>query len=397
MTAHAEGASPPPPPPPRARAHLIPAAEVVTPDGVLRPGWVEVAGERILAVGSGRPTRTADTELPVGTVTAGFVDIHAHGGGGASFTTGKADEAVEVVRFHRHHGTTTLMASLVSAEPEALLRQVDILADLVQEGLLAGVHLEGPWLAPGKRGAHDAHALRDPDPAEIARLLRAGRGAVRMVTLAPERTGGLDAVRQLTEEGVTVAVGHTEADYETTRMAIQAGARVATHLFNAMPPMHHREPGPVLALLEDPRVTLELVADGIHLHPALLARVLATAGTDRVALVTDAMSAAGMSDGRYALGTLDAVVSDGVARLPSGAIAGSTVNAADLFAAAVGALAEGPEPLIGASRVTAATPVAALGLTGVGTVAPDQRADLVVLSPHHSVLKVMARGRWVHR
>ncbi|MGB3257262.1 MAG: amidohydrolase family protein, partial [Ornithinimicrobium sp.] len=339
------------PPPPGPESHLLTASEVVTPDGVLRPGWVEVAGERILAVGSGCPPRSADTELPVGTVTAGFVDIHAHGGGGASFTTGKAEEAAEVVRFHRHHGTTTLMASLVSAEPQALLRQVTALADLVQEGLLAGIHLEGPWLAAGKRGAHDAHVLRDPDPGEIARLLRAGRGAVRMVTLAPERTGGLDAVRQLIAEGVTVAVGHTEADYGTTRAAIRAGARVATHLFNAMPPLHHREPGPVLALLEDPRVTLELVADGIHLHPALVARVLASAGTDRVALVTDAMSAAGMTDGRYALGTLDAVVSDGVARLPSGAIAGSTGNAADIFAAAVEALAQGPEPLVGASRV----------------------------------------------
>ncbi len=392
MTGQGEGA----PPPSWPESHLITAAEVVTPDGVLRPGWLQVAGERIIAVGPGCPGRVADTELPGGTVTAGFVDIHAHGGGGASFTTGKAEDAAEVVRFHRHHGTTTLVASLVSAEPEALLGQVGALADLVQDGLLAGIHLEGPWLAPGKRGAHDAEALRDAEPAEIARLLRAGRGAIRMVTLAPERTGGIAAVRQLTAEGVTVAVGHTEADYATTRAAIEAGARVATHLFNAMPPMHHREPGPVLALLEDPRVALELVADGVHLHPALLARVLVSAGTDRVALVTDAMSAAGMSDGRYALGTLDAVVSEGVARLPSGAIAGSTANAADLFGAAVEALAEVPEPLIGASQVTAATPAAALGLTGIGALAPGHRADLVVLSPQLSVLKVMARGSWLH-
>lgn len=378
-------------------SQLITAAAVVTPTEVLRPGWVEVAGDRVVDVGSGAPDRPADAAYPEGTVLPGFVDIHVHGGGGASFTTADPDEVARAVAFHRHHGTTTMQSSLVSAAPEELLGQVSALVDLVDEGLLAGIHLEGPWLAPSKRGAHDPAALRDPDPAEISRLLDVGRGTIRMVTLAPELPGGLEAVRRLTAEGVTVAVGHTEADYGLTQAAIEAGASVATHLFNAMPPLHHREPGPVLALLEDPGVTLELVADGTHLHPALVAQVLTAAGPARVALVTDAMSAAGMSDGQYTLGTVDVVVTDGTARLPSGSIAGSTATTTDLFAAAYQALHGSAEPLLGASQVTASTPAATLGLEGLGSLTPGHRADLVVLGADLTTVGVMVRGRWVRQ
>lgn len=377
-------------------SHLLTAGAVVTPTEVLRPGWVKVSSDRVVAVGSDRPDRAADTALPHGTLLPGFVDIHVHGGGGASFSAADPDEAARAVTFHRSRGTTTMLASLVSAPPEELLRQLSALVDLVQDGLLAGIHLEGPWLAPGKRGAHDPAALRDPDPDELRRLLEAGRGTIRMVTLAPERTGGLDAVRQLTAAGVTVAVGHTEADYELTRAAIKAGARVATHLFNALPQLHHRDPGPALALLEDPLVVLELVADGAHLHPALVRHVLSSAGTGRVALVTDAMAAAGMQDGRYSLGSLDVTVSNGTARLADGTIAGSTATSSELFTAAYEALGDTSDPLRGASAVTSSTPAKAMGLDGVGALRPDCRADLVVLNEERVPVGVMARGRWVH-
>lgn len=377
-----------------AGSQLIAAGAVVTPSEVLRPGWVEVSDDHVVASGPGEPIRPADAAYPDGTLVAGFVDIHVHGGGGASFTTGDADEAARAVAFHRRHGTTTMLASLVSAQSKELLRQVAALVDLVQDGVLAGIHLEGPWLAPGRRGAHDPQALRDPDPDEISRLLDAGRGAIRMVTLAPELPGGLDAVRQLGEAGVTVAVGHTEADYALTRAAIEAGAGVATHLFNGMPPLHHREPGPLLALMEDPRVVLELIADGTHLHPALVAQVMCTAGLDRVALVTDAMSAAGISDGSYTLGALDVEVLKGSARLPDGTIAGSTATTIQLFAAACTALRDTPDPLVGASKVTAATPAAALGLNTVGVLSPGHRADLVVVDIDGSLTGVMVAGTW---
>jgi N-acetylglucosamine-6-phosphate deacetylase len=289
-----------------------------------------------------------------------------------------------------------MLASLVSAPHHELVRQVGMLAELVDDGLLGGIHLEGPWLAPGQRGAHAPDALRDPHPEEIEELLRAGRGTVRMVTLAPERPGGLDAVRQLAAAGVKVAVGHTDADYEQTREAVEAGATVATHLFNAMPAVHHRRPGPVPALLEDERVTVEVVADGLHVHPAILRWVLRTAGPARVALVTDAMSAAGVGDGRYRLGGLPVDVRRGVARLSDGTIAGSLATSAQLFATARKALGDDDEALRAASRICSATPAAALGLEGRGALEAGRRADLVLV-PHQGPVAVMSAGSWITR
>ena len=211
---------------------------------------------------------------------------------------------------------------------------MDVLAELVVDGEIAGVHLEGPWLAASRCGAHDPAQLRDPDPGELDTLL--ATGVVAMVTLAPERAGALDAIRRVAGAGAVAAVGHTDADFALTRAAIAAGARHATHLFNAMAPLHHREPGPVVALLDDDRVTVELVTDGLHVHPALWEHVVRAAGAHRVAAVTDAMAAAGMPDGAYRLGRLDVEVVDRVARLAGGAaglgaIAGSTATADALF------------------------------------------------------------------
>ena len=378
------------------RTHLVTAAAVVTPTQVLRPGWLEVAGDLVVAVGAGDPGRPADLALPRATLVPGFVDIHVHGGGGAAFTSGDLAEGAATVRFHQSHGTTSMLASLVSAGPAELHRTVAALADLVEDGLLAGLHLEGPWLSPRRRGAHDPATLRHPDPAEVDQLLRAGRGTVRMATVAPELPGGLDAVRQLVAAGVTVAVGHTDADYDLTRQAVEAGASVATHLFNAMPGLHHREPGPVAALMEDPRVVLELVADGTHLHPSLLRQVVHCAGPSRVALVTDAMAGAGMPDGDYTLGSLEVVVTGGVARLADGTMAGSTATALALHRAGLAALAGTVEPLLGVSALSSSTPAAALGLQGVGALACGRRADVVALDGDTGpVAGVMRAGEWV--
>ncbi len=186
------------------------------------------------------------------TVVPGFVDTHVHGGGGGS-SPAVPDQTATAVAFHRRHGTTTLLASLVSETPGDLLRQVRELTEQVQTGLVGGIHLEGPWLATHRCGAHDPALLRDPAADELDRVLDAGEGAIRMVTLAPERAGGLEAIRRIVDAGAVAAVGHTEATYQQTCAAIEAGATVGTHLFNAMRPIHHREPGPVIALLEDPR------------------------------------------------------------------------------------------------------------------------------------------------
>jgi N-acetylglucosamine-6-phosphate deacetylase len=368
----------------------IAAGQVVTPERVLAPGWVEVLGDRLVAVGSGRPAVAADVDLPDSIVIPGLIDTHVHGGGGASFSTTSPEEAVRVVHTHWAHGTTTMVASLVTAPLPELSRQVNALADLVEQGILGGIHLEGPWLSPQFKGAHDAASLSTPDPASVQRLLTAGRGSIRMVTIAPELDGALAAVRQLVDEGVVAAVGHTAADYALTKVAVDAGATVATHLFNAMPPLHHRQPGPVLALLEDERVTVEVIADGVHLHPSLaLLSMRAAAGG--FSLVTDAMAAAGAADGRYRLGGLDVEVREGRAVLAgTDTIAGSTMTMIEALRRTVG----GGLPLAAAVHAASAGPAARLGLTDVGAIEAGRRADLVVLGQDLDVQRVMRRGEW---
>lgn len=361
-------------------------ARVVTPTDVLDPGRVEVAGGRIVAVGPGG-TSTGLTVVP------GFVDIHVHGGGGASFLSTDPDQAARAVAFHRRHGTTTMLASLVTAPLDALERQLCALADLCADGLLAGIHLEGPWLSGARRGAHDPAFLRPPALPEVQRLLTAGGSALRMVTLAPELDGGLGAIRAVVAAGAVAAVGHTNATYEVARASIDAGARLGTHLFNGMRPVHHREPGPVVALLEDDRVAVELVNDGTHLHPAIVHGVVATASPDRVALVTDAIAGAGMGDGEYELGGLRVQVGGGVARLAStGSIAGSTLTMDVAFRRAI---VDVGLPLEIAARLTSSTPARVLGLGDVGALEPGRRADLVVLDEKLEVVAVMARGVWM--
>jgi N-acetylglucosamine-6-phosphate deacetylase len=381
---------------PGAPSTLLAAGTLVTGHDVHQPGWLRWSGGHLLEVGAGAPPSEVQVNLPTSVVVPGFVDQHCHGGGGTSLA-GTAEDALAAVALHRRHGTTTVVASLVSAGTGALLRSIGILADLVDDGELAGVHLEGPWLAPGRAGAHDPAELRDPTREEVDRLLRAGGGVVRMVTIAPERPGALEAVERITGAGGVVAVGHTGADYDLTRAALAAGARVATHLFNAMAPLHHRHPGPVPALVEDPRVVLELVADGVHLHPALVRHTVAAAGPGRVALVTDAMAAAGAGDGTYRLGGLDVTVAGGLAHLSgTTTIAGSTTTMDAAFRAAVAASpGSRSQALVAAAAMTSATPARALGLDDIGVLESGRRADAVVLDEGLDVTAVGRRGRGV--
>jgi len=371
---------------------LLSAGRVVTPARVFAPGWLQVEGQRIAEVGPGAPPRPADLELPAATVVPGFVDTHVHGGGGASFDGGDPEACAIAVRAHLAHGTTTMMASLVTASTESLRGSVGRIADLADDRLLAGIHLEGPWLSRRYAGAHDPELLTDPKPARVDALLEAGRGHVRMVTLAPELTGGLDAIRQLTAGGVVAAIGHTDATYDVARAALDAGAGVGTHLFNAMRGLHHREPGPVAALLEHPDTYVELVADGVHVHPAAL-RLAARAKPHLTVLVTDAMAAAAAADGDYHLGRLTVTVRDGVARLAdTGAIAGSTLTmaAAVRYAVQVAGL-----PIEDVVRAATSSPATLLGLDRVGALRPGFDADLVVLDDDLVVQRVLRKGAWV--
>lgn len=355
---------------------LLVAADLLAVDGdrPAGPGWIACDDGRVTGTGTGPPPRPPDRRAAV--VVPGFVDLHCHGGGGASFGTDEAGSAAAAA-FHAAHGTTTLLASLVTLPPDELARSVRALAPLVDDGVLAGVHLEGPWLAADRCGAHDPELLRDPDPAELGALL--DTGAVAMVTLAPELSGGLDAVAAVAAAGALAAVGHTTAGHDLTRRALDAGARVGTHLFNAMGPLHHRDPGPAGALLADPRAVVELITDGVHVHPALW-EIVAGAAPGRVAAVTDAMAAAGMPDGEYRLGGLAVEVSGGVARQPGGTIAGSTATADALFRNIVAAHpGSRAEALARAVAWTSSTPAGLLGRGDVGHLRPGARADLVLL------------------
>ncbi|MBF4550937.1 N-acetylglucosamine-6-phosphate deacetylase [Pseudoclavibacter sp. VKM Ac-2888] len=379
---------------------IVSAANVITPHSHLSPGWVQIEGTVVQRVGSGRPPSDSGdiVELGEATIAPGFVDGHVHGGGGAGFDEAGAGDgrgalaAKTAVRTHLEQGTTSLVASLVTDEIGAMCDSVAALATLVEEGILAGIHLEGPWLSREHPGAHAQQHLIEPNSRDLAALLAAGRGQVRMVTLAPELPGGLDTIKALTDAGVVAAIGHTDASYDIAREALDNGATVGTHLFNAMRGLHHREPGPATALLEHPDAVIELIADGTHVHPAAL-RLAAVAKPHQFMLVTDAMSAACMHDGDYTLGSLDVEVRGGVARLTQGgAIAGSTLTMARAvqYAVAVAGL-----PLVDVVRAASTTPATALGLEKVGSLLPGYSADLVVLDQSLGVQRVMRRGEWV--
>jgi N-acetylglucosamine-6-phosphate deacetylase len=375
---------------------LIRAGTIVLDGRICRPGWLAVSGRRISDCGSGTPPRPPDVDFPDAVVVPGFVDMHVHGGGGAWYTDGHSDEIAAASAFHRRHGTTTTLASLVTASPEHLLAAVRELADATRAGVIAGIHLEGPWLSRNRCGAHDSAQLRDPDIAEIDALLAAADGAIRMVTLAPELPGSAAAIRRFVDAGTVVALGHTDATYEQTRQAIATGATVGTHLFNAMRPLHHREPGPALALLQDPRVSLELIADGVHVHPALVRAVIEAAGPDRVALVTDAIAAAGCADGSFRLGTNQVDVVSGVARVHgTSTLAGSTATMDRLFRAVAGLPSDPDAGLVAAVTMTSATPARVLGLDLVGSLRKGLDANLVVFNQDLQVTAVMVDGDWV--
>lgn len=376
---------------------LLRDARVLTPDAELNPGYVHLRGERIAAVGAGAPPATLkdDQLLPLAgrTVVPGFVDLHVHGGDGCGFDSGERTDARRAVEYHRRGGTTRTLASLMAAPPDELVFALGRLATFSEEGLIEGIHLEGPFLSPRRPGAQDRRAFREPDRDVVAELLRAGRGQVRMMTVAPELPGATEVIRQLVDAGVVAAIGHSDADYATAVAAVDAGATVATHLGNAMREIHQREPGIAVAALDRPEVTCELIADGHHLHPAMIRTVFASA-PGRVSLVTDAASAAGAPDGRYLLGSSWVEVGDGAVHLEgTTTIAGSALTTG---AALRYAVKEAGVDVRSAVRALSETPAGVLGLRPlVGTIEVGKLADLVVLDAELGVESVVVGGQLV--
>ncbi|OUE28131.1 N-acetylglucosamine-6-phosphate deacetylase [Clavibacter michiganensis] len=371
---------------------LLRAARAVDARGTVEDAWVLLDGDRIAAVGSGRAAPPAERTVDLGdaTLTPGSIDLHVHGGADASHEDGP-DGIRAALALHRRHGTTRSVLSLVANPVADLARSLAGIREVMAaDPLVLGAHLEGPFLSPHAAGAHAHEHLVDPTPARIDALLEAGEGVLRQVTIAPELDGALDAIRRLVSAGVVAAVGHTTCSGDLATAAFDAGATVLTHAFNAMPGIHHRQPGPIMAALADERVTLELILDGVHVAPSVAALLL-RAAPGRVALVTDAMAAAGSADGRYRLGALDVDVLDGVARLAGAdTIAGSTLTQDQALRIAVG---EAGLALPDAVAALTLVPARAVGLDDrLGLLRAGHAADVVALSPDLAVSRVWAAG-----
>lgn len=374
---------------------LLAGGRVVTPEGVRSEAWLQLAGDRIVEITGDRPAVDAlVVDLEGAWVLPGFVDLHMHGGGGHSVADSPQDME-GAVAFHQRHGTTSTLVSLVTAPVEDLVEQLGWVAELTRRGAtprgsVVGSHLEGPFLSSHRCGAQNEAHMIPPDLAVLEQLLEASQGALQMVTLAPELDGALSLIRPLRDAGVIVAMGHSDASYDQAVAAIAAGANHATHLFNAMPPLHHRRPGLVGAALEAD-IPCELINDGRHVHPAMVR--IAYDQLTRPVLVTDAIDAAGVGDGRFELGGQEVEVQDGEARLArTGSLAGSTLTMDEAVRRAVTVSGLTIEQ---ASLAASANPALVLGMQReLGSIAPALRADLVVLDDSLRVLKVMVAGAW---
>lgn len=372
---------------------VLSAARLATPAVLHEPGWLVLDGATITDCGGGPPPGPG-VDLGDRTLAPGFVDVHVHGADGAQVNGGSPDEVAEAVTtlatFHARHGTTALVATTVSDTPSRLRASV---AGVARSAVL-GCHLEGPWLSPDRRGAHDPALLRSPDVGELRSLLDAADGTLRIVTVAPELHGADDLIRAAVDAGLLVSIGHTAADLSAVRRAFDLGARHVTHLFNGMPGLHHRDPGPVAAALEDPRVSVEVIADGRHVDPSVLSLV-ARLLPGRLVAVTDATAATGLPPGSHRLGAREVTVSDGRVTLADdrGTLAGSVLT---LDRAVALLVHEADVPLTSALAAASTHPARAVGATGKGELRPGADADLVVLSPGLEAEATVLAGRVVH-
>ena len=373
---------------------IISAGAIWTPDEELRPGWVRISGGRVAALGAGPPPEAPTLAAPERTLAPGYVDIHMHGGFGHDLMAGRSAVSALSAALPRH-GCTSFLATTVTATWDQTLEAVAELAQAVADppdgARPVGLHLEGPFLNPLRRGMQDERHMRSPSAADVAALLEAGRGHVRTMTLAPELPGGTEVIPQLAGAGVRVAMAHSDASYDQARAAADAGARHVTHCFNAMRPLHHRDPGLVGAALDDPRLTVEAIADGVHVHPAALRLLWHVKGWRRMALVTDAMQGAGAPEGLYRFGGREVRVRDGQARLADGTLAGSVLT----MDAAVRNMAAGGVPPREAVGMATQTPAEIAGLEGIGRLVVGARADLIALDPDLRVAWTMVGGRVV--
>ena len=355
-------------------------------DGALHENiWLEVQSGVISSINFGEPSHV--DRVINGVLIPGFVDIHCHGGGGFYFSDSDPSKIEQAIDTHHSHGTTTLVASLVTAPLDVLKTQIQRLVSFAEAGKIIGIHLEGPYLARARCGAHDPSLLRDPKGDEIKELLSVGKGYVKMVTIAPELNGAIDSIKYLVAHGVKVAIGHSAADFDTALRGVEAGATLVTHFPNAVSKLN--DEGHTLADLAmmDTRLCLEMILDGHHVSSEVAKRIY-RAAPDRLALITDAMCAAGNSDGHYLIGQLPVTVKNSVARLDSnGALAGSTLTMDKSFFNMQSRLGY---TIVQAVAATSKVAAQALALHNRGEIAVGMKADLLEIDVRAERISVIS-------
>ncbi|MCC3376876.1 N-acetylglucosamine-6-phosphate deacetylase [Cohnella sp. REN36] len=382
---------------------LIDGARIVTPWGTIEGGWVWLSEGAIAAIGGAsdpKPLASDGAERVNGAggwVLPGFVDVHVHGGAGYDFMEASPEEFDAITRFHASHGTTGLLATSLTAPRDeltaVLARTSEYMAKPMPYAQILGVHFEGPFVNVKWKGAQNPEYILPPQAEWLEEWVSRYPGVIKLQTLAPETDGALDYIELLARHGIVPSAGHTDATYEQIVAAADRGLRHAVHTFNAMTPLHHRNPGTVGAVMSDDRIVAEVIADGHHVHPAAIRILTRVKGRDNVVLVTDAMSAAGMPDGdNYELGGLPVVMKCGVARLKEGdSLAGSTLTMIAAFQNMVRKVGVSVED---ASRMASATPARELGLGGsIGSLEAGKRADVLLLDADLELRRVWIGGR----
>ncbi|WP_261302116.1 N-acetylglucosamine-6-phosphate deacetylase [Paenibacillus andongensis] len=382
---------------------VISGAKIVTEQGIIERGILHVKDGFIAFVGdmsqwdpssAGSAARSVDAHgswlLP------GFIDVHVHGGYGADFMDSNPETLDIITRFHALHGTTSMLATTMTATREAIdrvLGEVDrYKSQEMPYAQLLGVHLEGPFISPKWAGAQDPNLMVPPQLSWIEDWHERYPQLMKQLTLAPEREGGLEMIAWLRDHGIVAACGHTDATYADIQSAVREGLTHAVHTYNAMKPLHHREPGTVGAILTDERVSGEVIADGHHVHPAAIRLLAMVKQPHGLLLITDAMSAAGLGDGQYELGGQAVTVQSGVARLTEGgALAGSTLTMIEALRFMVREVGVSVED---ASRFASGNPARLLRLEAShGSIAQGKQADLLLVSPELELEHVWVRGK----
>ena len=379
------------------------AKRLITPSENVQHPRVLVAGGKIVEIVDGRAEATPAGAQPVdlgdSMIAPGYIELHIHGSAGCDVMDDKVDALPTVERFLAKHGVTGYYPTTVTAPMDTLLRALERLANAIEDrnrtdnnhrhrACPLGIHLEGPFISHARKGVHPAENLLPPKLATFERFWQAARGNIRMMTIAPELEGARELITEAARRGVCVSLGHSDADLEAAQHGIAAGARHATHTFNGMRPLDHRDPGILGAVLTDNRLSADMIADGVHLDPAIVKLIANAKGAEQTVLITDATAATGMPDGRYHLGTLEVEVRDGRC-LADGKLAGSVLamdtavrNLAQFAAWSL------PQSVAAASR----NPARVAGLAGKGVLAPGADADFVVLNSAGEVLRTFIGG-----